>query len=132
MGIASKGSGELRKFGLTMAVPLLAIGALLLWRERSLWPYLMALAGLFALSALLCPRVLSPVERGWTAFGHGMSVVVTHVILTLTFYLVITPVGLLMRIVGRDPMNRKFDPDARSYWTPIDPDGSVSRPDKPF
>ena len=39
---------------------------------------------------------------------------------------------LLMRIVGRDPMNRKFDPDARSYWTPIDPDGSVSRPDKPF
>jgi len=56
----------------------------------------------------------------------------TRVILSLTFYLVLTPMGLIMKIFGRDPLNRRFDESAKSYWVPVDPDGPTSRPDKPY
>ncbi|MCF3649581.1 SxtJ family membrane protein [Synoicihabitans lomoniglobus] len=44
--------------------------------------------------------------------------VLSHVILAIVYYLVITPIGILMRLLGRDPLNRKFDPNRKSYWEP--------------
>ena len=46
---------------------------------------------------------------GWT---------VSHLALAVVYYLVVTPIGLLMRLFGRDPMRRKFDPSATTYWQP--------------
>ena len=52
----------------------------------------------------------------WTTFPIGW--LVSHLILAIVFYVVMTPIGLLMRLVGYDPMNRRFDPDAETYWSP--------------
>ena len=42
--------------------------------------------------------------------------VVSHLVLVTIFYLVLTPIGLIMRLFGHDPLNARFDPDAKSYW----------------
>lgn len=67
---------------------------------------------------LFVPGVLRVVYLGmmWATFPIGW--VVSHLILAIVFYLVMTPIGLLMRLVGYDPMNRRFDPDAETYWLP--------------
>ena len=124
--------GELRKFGLIMAVPLSLIGGLMLWRGRAAGPYMLALAAFFLITGLVVPGALEPVERIWMEFARRLSVVMTYVILTLTFYLVITPVGLLLRLLGKDLLGRQFDPKMHSYWTPVEPDGPCSRADKPY
>lgn len=124
--------GELRRFGFTMAVPFAAIGGLLLWHERPLAPYILAAAGLFLVAGLLAPRALGPVERTWMAFARRLSIVSTFVLLTLSFYLVITPMSLLLRLLRKDRLQLKPDPGHSSYWVPVEPDGPGTRPTKPF
>ena len=60
------------------------------------------------------------------------AVVMTTVILVLTFVLAILPAGLLQRLFRRDMLGLKFDAKRDSYWAPVEPDGPWSRPDKPY
>jgi len=123
---------QLRRFGLVMAVPLAVIAALLLWKQRPAAPWVGGLAAAFALAGLLVPRVLSPVERAWMTLAGWLSVVMTYVILTLAFVLVVTPLGLVMRVFRRDPMRLRFDRKTATYWVPVEPDGPASRSDRPY
>lgn len=52
----------------------------------------------------------------WLLAVYPIGWTISHVLMTLIFFLVVTPLGLLMRLFGRDPMQRRFDPSARSYW----------------
>jgi hypothetical protein len=123
---------ELRTFALIMTGALGLLGVLLLWRGRSAWPYLLGLAALFLILGLAAPTLLRPVERLWMKLAHVLGIVMTFVILTLTFYLVLTPLGLLLRLLGKRPLDLPFEPDRSSYWVPIDPDGPATRPDRPY
>jgi len=123
---------ELRRFGLVMAVPLSLLAAALLWRQRPSWPYLLALAAAFALAGLVAPRLLSPVEKAWMALADWLSVVMSYVILTLAFILVVTPLGLVRRVFRRDPLHLRFDKASPSYWVEVEPDGPASRADRPY
>ena len=125
-------TAQLRKFGFTMAVPLALIAGLLFWRENQAWTWLAGVAVAFAIAALATPSLLRPIEWAWMKLAHVLSIVMTSVLLTLTYYLVMTPMGFLMKLLGKDPMERKFDRGKESYWIAIDPDGPASRPDKPF
>jgi len=127
-----KTKSELRKFGLTIGVAFAVLGGLLFWRDKSFWIYLEIVAAAFILAGLVLPQVLRPVERVWMKAAHVLGIVMTTVILTLAFFLVVSPTGLVMRLFGRDPMNRKLDRGASSYWIPVDPDGPTGRPDKPY
>lgn len=104
----------------------------MLRRGRESAPYVLCLAAYFLLASLLVPRTLTLVERLWMAFGRRMSVGMTYVILTLAFYLVITPFGCLLRLFGKDLLQLKFDRQMTSYWGPVESDGPCSRPDKPY
>lgn len=115
-----------------MTVAFGLLGALLWWRDRAAAPYMLGLAAFFAVPALVWPRFLGPVERVWMAFANLLSAVMTRVILTLTFFIVITPMGLIMRLFGKDLLGLRPDRTAASYWVPVEPDGPASRPDKPF
>ncbi len=127
-----KSAGELRKFGLVTAAALTVLGAIFLWRHESAWPYLFGVAGFFLLSGLVIPRILAPIEWLWMKIAHVIGIMMTYVLLTLTYYIVITPVGLIMRLVGNDPLKRKFEPEADSYWVKVDPEGPTGRPEKPY
>jgi hypothetical protein len=132
MSVFSKSRKELRNFGFVMAVALAAIASIVLWQDKTAWPYLYALAGFFLVAGIAFPRVLAPIEWLWMKFAGIMGVIMTHVILGVAYYLIVTPIGVVMKLTGRDPLNRKFDKEAASYWLPVDPKGPSSRPEKPF
>lgn len=73
------------------------------------------LAGLFS---LLAPRANRPLYVGLILVTYPIGFVVSFVTLALLFYAMILPLGLLFRLVGRDPLERTLDPDAVSYWLP--------------
>jgi hypothetical protein len=127
-----KTTAELRKFGLVMTVAWGLLGGILMWRSRPSGTYLVGLAALFLLFAGLAPRLLAPVERGWMKVAEVMSAVMTRVILTLTFYLAITPLGVVRRLMGKDTLGLAADPRLDTYWVPVEPNGPGSRPDKPY
>lgn len=120
---------DLRKFGLVMAGAFATVGGVLLWRERAAWPVPFALSAAFLLVGLAAPRALRGVERVWMRVGERLSVVSTFVLLTLTFILALTPLGLLSRLARRDRLRLRRR--EASYWVPVDP-GPAQRPDRPY
>jgi len=130
--MTNKTSKELRKFGLTIGIVLLIIGCLLWWKGKDIKIYFLGAAGLFVFLGLIVPQSLRPVEFIWMKFARGLGFVMNYVILTIAFYLVFTPVGLLMRLTGKDSLKLRFDKQAKSYWIKTEADGPNSRPEKPY
>jgi len=77
----------------------------------------------FALVALVKPAILAGLNRLWIKLGILISKIVSPIALAILFYSVLTPVGAMMKLAGKDPLRLKFDPDADSYWIPRKPPG---------
>jgi len=77
------------------------------------WPWLLAVV--FILCALISPSSLKFIYSLWMRFGLFMNRITTPLLLGIVFYLLITPMGLVMRVCGRDVMQLKADPDKQSY-----------------
>ena len=75
----------------------------------------------------IAPPFLRIVYLGMAYAAFPIGFVVSHVMLAVVYYLVLTPTGLLMRLFGYDPMNRRFDPDAETYWVPRETEQDVKR-----
>lgn len=126
-----------RKFGFQVgAILVVLMGALLAWyRYRrgawtseggwGPWPWWVLAAGvLLLLAAATAPAVLRPLNRAWMGLAMIMFVIVNPVVMFLLWALVMTPMGLLVRVVGRkDLLRMKLDPQATSYWIVRDPPG---------
>ena len=110
------GRGDLRKFGITMAVGLGVLGALFLWRGKGEPMIFFGLAALFLILGLAVPVVLRPVQRAWMAFAIVLGWVMTRVILVILFFVGITPVALIARVVGKRFLSLGFEPERESYW----------------
>lgn len=82
--------------------------------------WLLGVAAVFAGLAAASPRALRPLNIAWTRLGLLIGRVTNPVLLAIVFYGAVVPTGLIMRAVGRDPMRRKRDPRAASYWIPRD------------
>jgi hypothetical protein len=107
---------QLRSFGLLVGGIFAVIG---LWplvlRGENLRLWALILGGTLVGLGLIWPALLGPVFRVWMFIGHILGWINTRIILSLVFFLMITPMGLLMRLFGRDPMNRRLDPKVESY-----------------
>ncbi len=124
----------LRKFGLTTGVIIVILFvAFFPWLfespELPVWPWVLAAA--LWVPALLFPLVLRPVYKGWMKVGLVLGWVNTRIILGILFYLLIFPIGLMLRLAGKDPLARKFDETARSYRKKSE-DIDRDRLEKPF
>ncbi|OAN49228.1 hypothetical protein A6A04_03695 [Paramagnetospirillum marisnigri] len=108
-----------RAFGLTFAAVFAVIAAVgwLVFDARLIWA--LEVSAVFAVVALAAPLVLLPLNRLWAVLAGGLGHVNNHLILGLFFYGFVTPAGLLMRLIGKDPMTRGIDPAAASYLTPV-------------
>lgn len=73
------------------------------------------------------PRVRRPVFVGWSYLTYPIAWVVSHLILGAVYFVVVTPIGLLVRRLREDPMERRWDPATRSYWVRREPDRDVPR-----
>jgi Saxitoxin biosynthesis operon protein SxtJ len=114
---------DLRKFGLVVGGVFLAVGLLFLWRYPHRTPYFAWPGGALMVVGVVLPRALKWVYIAWMSVAFVLGFVMAHVILTLLFFLVITPMGLVARLTGKDFLSLKLDRAAKSYWLP--------RPQKP-
>ncbi len=110
----------LARFGLLLGgLVAVLFGLLFPWlRGRGLpaWPW--AVAAVLAAAALGAPALLSPVYRAWMAIGAALGWVNTRILLGAVFFLVVTPIGAVMRMTGRDPLRRAFAPREPTYKVP--------------
>jgi len=125
----SPSNRELMWFGVLF--PCFAAGvAVVLW-----WKYGAGVSAAVVLGAgallgavfLAAPRVRRPLYLAWMYATMPIGVVVSIVLLAVTFFLVVTPVGLLVRWLSGDPMSRGFDPKAGTYWTRRPPPAAAER-----
>ncbi|MBK9098597.1 MAG: hypothetical protein IPM14_10890 [bacterium] len=107
---------DLRKFGLTVGIVLVAIGALIFYFEKPSEIYFTVIGGLLILLGILFPQLLKPLNKLWMGLAIILGYIMTRVILTTLFYLVITPIGFLAKIFGKKFMDLKYDRSAKTYW----------------
>jgi hypothetical protein len=111
---------ELRVFGLCALAFLALVGWMVARRTGSI-PAAATVAGAGLVCGALAftvPQALRPLWAVLMVVNYPIGWVVTHVVMALIFYLVVTPVGVIMRLTGRDPMERGFDRTAKTYWKP--------------
>lgn len=111
---------DLRKFGLLVGGVFALLGGWFLFRHKPVGPYLLAPGALLMLLGLVLPRILRPIYIAWMAMAFVLGLIVSTILLTLFFFLVITPTGLIARLLGKDFLSRKLDRRATSYWLPRD------------
>lgn len=106
-----------RRFGLTVGGAFLVFAAIAWWRGHpTMVMGLGALGGTLSLAGLAIPTYLGPVERAWMRLAHAISKVTTPIVMGAMYLVVLTPVGVVRRLVGGNPM---VHPAAgESYWKP--------------
>jgi len=119
---AVQGSSD-RAFGFVFAAVFLAIAIFPWVFGGSLRIWSLVVAAVFGVVALAVPRVLAPLNRLWLKFGLLLHRVVSPIVLGIMFFLVVTPMGLLMRALGKDLLRLRFDRAASTYWIQREPPG---------
>ena len=107
---------DLRKFGLTVGGVLLIIGALLLYFEKPSAPYFGIIGAILFLSGIFSPQILKPLNKIWMGLAIVLGFFMSRLILTLLFYLVLTPIAIIAKLVGKKFMILKYNKSANSYW----------------
>ena len=134
------GRRELRQFGITVGIVLGLLGCFFIWRQKEWCYYFIIISFVFLLFGLVLPLLLKPVHKVWMTLAIFMGWCMTGVILGVLFYLVVTPIGLLMRLCGNDffDINTGLIRIARGYgyifsptdfFNPKDPLNPNARPE---
>jgi predicted membrane metal-binding protein len=108
--------GSDRSFGFVFAAVFGAAGIYPAFNGAEIWIAPLAIAAGFAVIALVYPRALGPANRLWTKFGILLSKIVNPIVLGIIYFGVVTPIGIIMRWRGKDPMRLALDPTTESYW----------------
>jgi hypothetical protein len=112
-----------RSFGGVFTVVFAAVGLLPLIRGGEVRVWALVVAAVFFTAALLAPALLAPLNRLWFKFGLLLHRVVSPLVMGMLFYVVVTPTGLLMRLLGKRPLDLDFDSTVSSYWIVRQPSG---------
>ena len=107
---------ELRKFGYTIGIALLVIGAALLYFGKQSNTYFIGFGALLCLSGLVYPSILKSVHKIWMSLAIVLGFIMTRVILTILFYFVFMPIRFIARIFGKKFIDLNFKKEADSYW----------------
>lgn len=116
-------AGSDRSFGLVMAGAFAAVTLLNAWHMGRVWPWSGGLAAMFLVAGLLRPKLLHPLNLIWLRFGLLLHRVMNPIVMALLFYGTVLPTGLVMRMLGKDLLRLKRQPDADSYWIVRQPPG---------
>ena len=116
------GPRDLRKFSLTVGTAFVVLWAVLAFVFPYLFeggrnlPILWQIGAALAVVGTLLPALVKPLYYAWMTMALALGYVMTRVLLTIFFFLILTPVGLFFRLIGRDALHRKLDREAESYW----------------
>ncbi|RJP76406.1 MAG: hypothetical protein C4524_10025 [Candidatus Zixiibacteriota bacterium] len=117
---------DIRVWTLVMAAALTVVGLAqyFFWGHVRAATILWILAAAFLLPGLTIPMALKPLYKLWIRFALALAWFNTRLILSLTYFLIFTPIGLILRLLGKDLIKEKWDPQAATYW--------IDRPQAPF
>ena len=115
--------GSERGFGIVFALVFAAAGLFPLLDGGPPRGWAFGVAGALLAVALVRPALLAPFNRVWFKFGLLLQRVVNPLVMALIYFAVVTPTGLVLRALGKDPLRLRYDPDAESYWIRRDPPG---------
>jgi hypothetical protein len=107
---------EIRKFGVVALIFFGCLCALGAWTRKPIPTYLFGSLAILGLGFILIPSQLRHVHAAWLKFAHFLNRFVTTLILTLAYYLVVTPSALIKRVFGGRPLPVKPDKETSSYW----------------
>jgi hypothetical protein len=108
-----------RKFGLITSGACLFITAWQYFVHHHVITWLLAIGVLLILLAVIIPQILNPLRLVWDKIGNVLGMINTSIILFLLYFLIVTPVGLIMRLLGKNNLDLKFNRSAITYWKPV-------------
>jgi len=109
-------NATLRQFGLMVGGIFLFIGFWpFVWRHEAVRLWAVVPGTLLIAAGLVIPSLLREIYKGWMFLGHILGWINTRIILGIVFYGIVTPMGIVMKMMRRDPMRRKFDPEVTTY-----------------
>lgn len=106
----------LRQFSWLVGGILLLIGAIMGYRDSNAYPVMLGIGGALVVVGTILPLAVKPFYYAWMSLAVVMGFVMTRVVLTVFFFLVLTPTGLFFRLIRRDALHRRFEPEASTYW----------------
>jgi hypothetical protein len=122
-----------RRFALTLGTAFAVLGLIAYVRHRHATSIVFGvMAAMFLVAAVIFPGRLEPVERAWMGLAHAMSRITTPIFMSIVYFVVLTPIGLIRRLAG-NPLVHK--PVAGSYWVerkPLDRDAGRRRMERQF
>ena len=113
--------GSPRAFGIVFCIVFLAIAIWPIANDGTVHLWSLMIAGLFLLLAIFIPNYLQPLNRMWFRFGVLLHKVVNPIVMGFLFFFTITPMAVILRIIGKDPLNRDFDKKIETYWIKRNP-----------
>jgi hypothetical protein len=111
-----------------------AVGAHLLYWRDSAYGWVWLAIGIVLFLSRFIPPLFSYIFGKWVALSIVLGYFISRILLTLIFFLVIMPTGFIMKLFGKDPMDRKLDPEAKTYWIKHEQpeNNSIERYEKQF
>lgn len=110
------GKKNIKSFGITFGIIFFAIAGFLYYKEKDSFQLFILLAGSFSTLGIILPIILKPFYMVWMIFAVILGWFMTKVILSLLFFLVVTPIGLVLKIMGKDLLELKKQEIQESYW----------------
>ena len=107
---------ELKKFGVSIGIFLLIVGIILLIYSKPSYPYFLITGGVLIAVAYILPTFLFPFQKVWMALAVVLGFIMTRVILSILFYLIITPINFISKLFKKDFLNLKIEKEKKSYW----------------
>ena len=112
-----------RNFGFVFFIVFLILGFWPITNGEEIRIWLVAISLIFLILGIMKSKLLTPLNQLWFNFGMILGAIVAPVVMGVVFFLVITPIGLFMKIIGKDLLNIKYDKRKKTYWikrnTPI-------------
>ena len=105
-----------RSFGIVFFIVFLIISLWPLTNENPLRVWSIIIAIIFLILGLMNSKLLTPLNRLWFKFGILLSRIVSPIVLGFVFFIIITPTGIIMKMLGKDLLNKKYDDTKKSYW----------------
>ena len=107
---------DLRNFGLTVGIALVVLGVIFFFLEKQGYIVLLALGAAFVLVGLTIPIILKPLQKIWMTLAVIIGWFMTRVILSILFFVIITPIGLIARLFGKRFLELQTSDSQDSYW----------------
>ena len=111
-----KSQSSNRSFGLLFFVVFLIIGLWPLKNSENLNIYFLTASVIFLLLGLINSKLLSPLNKSWIKLGEILGTIIAPIVMALVYFVILTPVSLIVRIFGKDLLGLKFLKEKETYW----------------